>query len=148
LEHWQGNELVFSVRCSKGTYVRTLAEDIGEALGCGAHLIGLRRTAIAPLKLEQAYTLGELNEMSDEQRDTCLLPVDTLLPDYPKLTLGAEQTRLIGQGRQLPVDSGWPEGMVRLYASTGFIGVGRCGAGRLAVERLTSHVARAAATAS
>jgi len=124
LEHFSGDELIFSVRCSKGTYVRTLAEDIGEHLGCGAHLTGLRRTAIAGFSLAQAHRLDELEQLSPAARDACLLPVDTLLPDYPIVDLTPEQVRLIGQGRALAVDCPLADGRVRLYAAGQFIGTG------------------------
>src|SRR5512139_3882447 len=75
LESFAGNELVISVRCSKGTYIRTLAEDIGVALGCGAHLFGLRRTGIAGFRLDQACSLAQLEEMDMVAREGCLLPV-------------------------------------------------------------------------
>ena len=71
LERLQGNELEFSVLCSKGTYVRTLAEDISEKLGCGGHLIALRRTGIGEFSLDDAYTLAQLEGM-DEAQARCL----------------------------------------------------------------------------
>ncbi|WP_374320807.1 tRNA pseudouridine(55) synthase TruB [Aquabacterium sp.] len=75
------------VRCSKGTYIRTLAEDIGERLGCGAHLIALRRTGSGGVTLQGAVTLEVLQGMSESDRDTCLLPADVLLSDWPVVTL-------------------------------------------------------------
>src|SRR5512140_2252303 len=75
LERLEGNELEFSVLCSKGTYVRTLAEDISEVLGCGGHLIALRRTGIGEFSLEKAYTLKQLEEMNELQRDACMMPL-------------------------------------------------------------------------
>ena len=79
--------LMIDVRCSKGTYIRTLAEDIGEALGCGAHLTALRRTASGPLSLEQAISLDALAELNEGARLAWLQPVDALLSDWPTLTL-------------------------------------------------------------
>jgi tRNA pseudouridine55 synthase len=81
---------MLDVRCSKGTYIRTLAEDIGEALGCGAHLIGLRRTGSGALSLNRAHTLDQLAEMSEEERDAALMYADALLADWPVVRLGAE----------------------------------------------------------
>jgi tRNA pseudouridine55 synthase len=78
------------VKCSKGTYVRTLGEDIGEALGCGAHLSALRRTATGGFDISQCVTLAELEAMSDEQRLGCLLPVQSLLADHTVVTLDGE----------------------------------------------------------
>ena len=79
------------VRCSKGTYIRTLAESIGETLGCGAHLTGLRRTASGPLTLSRAITLDALEAMPEAQRDACLLHPDTLLADWPAVRLEANE---------------------------------------------------------
>lgn len=86
------------VRCSKGTYIRTLAEDVGERLGCGAHLIGLRRTATAGFQLAEATTLDALEAMDDSERDALLLPPDALLADLPELTLDAAATARMRHG--------------------------------------------------
>ncbi len=88
-ERFEGNELEIVVRCSKGTYVRTLGEDIGLALGCGGHLIALRRTAIAHFNLEDAYSLPQLEAMDEQQRDAVMLPLDCMLQDFPALELDA-----------------------------------------------------------
>lgn len=79
--------MVLDVRCSKGTYIRTLAQDIGEHLGCGAHLIGLRRTGSGGVTLDGAVTLEALQAMSEAERDQLLEPVDVLLSDWPEITL-------------------------------------------------------------
>jgi tRNA pseudouridine55 synthase len=78
------------VRVSKGTYIRTLGEDIGEALGCGAHLRSLRRLATGPFDISQCITLDALEAMDDAQRQACLLPVESLLPGHTRVTLGTE----------------------------------------------------------
>ncbi len=75
---------------SKGTYIRTLGEDIGEALGCGAHLTALRRTATGQYGIAQCVTLAELEAMSEAQRLACLLPVESLLVDHSRVTLDAD----------------------------------------------------------
>ncbi|WP_035384409.1 tRNA pseudouridine(55) synthase TruB [Ferriphaselus sp. R-1] len=147
LVSFSGDELEFSVRCSKGTYVRTLAEDIGAHLGCGAHLIGLRRTAIAGLSLDHAVSWAALQVMSPVERDSHILPVDTLLPEYPALQLDEVQTRRLAQGQQLTVDADLPEGKLRLYGAGRFIGVGNLKGGRLSPERLSASVAKSAANA-
>ena len=84
---WRGDLLTLDVRCSKGTYVRTLAEDIGEALGCGAHLAALRRTGCGALGVDAAYTLDELAALDEPARDALLLPADALLADRPEVRL-------------------------------------------------------------
>ncbi len=146
LEHFVGDELEITVRCSKGTYIRTLAEDIGKALGCGAHLRGLRRTAIARFRLEDAYSWPQLEAMTMPQRDACLLPLDCLLQDMPKLELDAVQASRIAQGQRLAIDAGLPDGKVRLYGAGKFIGVAELIGRRLAPDRLLSGVARNAAS--
>jgi tRNA pseudouridine55 synthase len=88
---WQGDELELDVRCSKGTYIRTLAQDIGEHLGCGAHLIGLRRTGSGGVGLDGAVTLDALQAMSEAERDEHLLPADVLLSDWPDVTLSESE---------------------------------------------------------
>lgn len=84
---WQADSLTIDVRCSKGTYIRTLAESIGEHLGCGAHLQGLRRTASGGTTLEGAVTLEALQAMTEAERDTHLQAADVLLADWPAVVL-------------------------------------------------------------
>lgn len=86
----QGSVLELDVRCSKGTYIRTLAQDIGEQLGCGAHLIGLRRIGSGGVSLEGAVTLESLQAMTEGERDAQLLPADVLLAGWPEVQLSAE----------------------------------------------------------
>jgi tRNA pseudouridine55 synthase len=148
LNSFSGNELDITVRCSKGTYIRTLAEDIGAALGCGAHLIGLRRTAIAHFDLNDAYNWPQLAAMSDEERAACVLPLESLMPDMPMLQLDAEQIKRLAQGQRLGLDTGLPDGKVSLHGPQGFIGVGLLQGRRLAPERLLSELAKQAASNS
>lgn len=143
---FDGLHLHLTVRCSKGTYVRTLAEDIGEALGCGAHLAGLRRTEVGSLSIARSHTLAELEAMSPEAREALLDPVESLLPAMPRLDLDATQVRRLAMGQRL----GWPaEGMgqVALYGEQGFIGVGKLEGHRLSPERLLSRIAKQVAGA-
>jgi tRNA pseudouridine55 synthase len=145
LNSFSGNELDITVRCSKGTYIRTLAEDIGAALGCGAHLIGLRRTAIAHLDLRDAYTMQKLEAMTKAERDESLLPLEYLMPDIPKLQLDEVQIKRLAQGQRLALETGLPDGKVRMHGPQGFIGVGLLQGHRLAPDRLLSGVAKRAA---
>ena len=114
-----------TVTCSKGTYIRTLAEDIGAALGCGAHLIGLRRTATAGYLLAQALTIEQLESLTIEARDALLLPTDSAIESLPKVVLNADAAYFIMQGQ--PV---WQAGKVadselRLYDENNhFLGLG------------------------
>ncbi len=141
----EGNQMDITVRCSKGTYIRTLAEDIGAALGCGAHLAGLRRTAIAHFDLREGYTLQQLQAMTEAERDACILPLESLMPDVPILQLDSTQIHRLAQGQRLGLDTGLPNGRVRLHGPQGFIGIGLLDGRRLAPDRLLSDVAKLAA---
>ena len=145
LNRFAGVEMEISVRCSKGTYIRTLAEDIGEALGCGAHLTGLRRTAIAHFNLSGAYSLQQLAQMTDADRDACVKPLVGLMPDMPRLVLDETQVRRMAQGQRLGLDTGLPDGKLALYGPDGFVGTGLQTGRRIAPVRLISGVAKLAA---
>jgi tRNA pseudouridine55 synthase len=93
--------LTLNVCCSKGTYIRVLGEDIGKALGCGAHLNALRRTQVGHLRLENTVTLDQLIEMSEEQRYSLLAPVDALLSSFPEVVLSEELSRRFLQGQRI-----------------------------------------------
>lgn len=84
------NTLLMTAKVSKGTYIRTLGEDIGEALGCGAHLTSLRRVATGHYDISQCITLEALEAMGEEERLASLKPVDSLLPDHTRVTLDAD----------------------------------------------------------
>jgi tRNA pseudouridine55 synthase len=135
LENFSGSEMTLDVRCSKGTYIRTLAEDIGAALGCGAYLLALQRTATAKFILDSACTLEQLEAMNEAQRDACLLPVDSLLQNLPILELDATQAKRMGQGQKLAVETSLPDGDTRLYHAGHFIGVAELQGGRRLVPK-------------
>lgn len=145
LERLQGEELEFSVLCSKGTYVRTLAEDIGESLGCGGHLIALRRTSIGEFDLNEAYTLAQLEAMGAAERDASLMPLDRLVLNLPSLELDSVQATRLARGQRLGWADCYPDGRRRLYVEGRFIGLGELVEGRLSPTRLLSSVAKAAA---
>lgn len=124
VREFDGNQLVFDVECSKGTYVRTLAEDIGERLGCGAHLTALRRTRIGPLRLESALTLATLEAQSSKERIDQLLPVDSLIAETPPLQLDEEAALRFGHGQAVRTGEALPSGSRRVYAENGrFLGL-------------------------
>ncbi|KAF0163398.1 MAG: tRNA pseudouridine55 synthase [Rhodocyclaceae bacterium] len=116
---------VFEVRCSKGTYVRTLAADIGDRLGCGAHLAGLRRTGIGALDVDQAHSMAMLETLTAEARDDLLLPPDSLLTDLAEVRLDAADAARLRHGQAVRWSA--EEGVrLRVYdAEKGFIGVCR-----------------------
>ncbi|HUW25348.1 MAG TPA: tRNA pseudouridine(55) synthase TruB [Gallionella sp.] len=145
LDRFAANEMDITVCCSKGTYIRTLAEDIGAALGCGAHLIALRRTAIAHFNLQSGYNFRQLEMMSIAEREACVLSLESLIPETPKLHLDAIQIKRLAQGQRLALDTGLPDGRVALHGPQGFIGVGLLQGRRLAPQRLLAGVAKQAA---
>lgn len=113
------------VTCSKGTYIRTLAEDIGNVLGCGAHLIGLRRTKTASYALAQGTTVEDLEAMKIEQRDALLLPVDSAIEALPRVTLDEDASFCLMQGQSVWVAGKVPSSEMRLYdESEHFLGLG------------------------
>ena len=133
--------LVIDVHCSKGTYIRTLAEDIGEVLGCGAHLVALRRTASGPLSLDQAISLADLESLDEPARLALLLPVDAVLAEWPSLTLEADEAGRFLTGlrrRVLQPDIA----AIKVYGpETGaFLGSAHICAGELIADRLLSPV--------
>ena len=120
-----GDTVQISVTCSKGTYIRTLAEDIGTALGCGAHLIGLRRTETAGYLLAQALTIEQLEAMTAEARDVQLLPVDSAIEALPKVVLNADCVHFLLQGQAVWQAGKTPSGDLRLYdEANNFLGLG------------------------
>jgi tRNA pseudouridine55 synthase len=146
MERLEEVDLDIVVRCSKGTYVRTLGEDIGEALGCGGHLVALRRTAIADFDLNDAHTLPQLEAMTEQQRDACVLPLDCMLQGLPSIELDATEVQRMAQGQRLGKSLGLPDGKVRLYSAGRFVGVAELLGTRLAPSRLLASVAKSAAT--
>lgn len=110
--------VVVDVDCSKGTYVRVLAEDIGRALGCGAHLVALRRTRAGRLSVEDAVTLSALEAMSLELRRTRLLPADELLASLATVRLDDALAERFRQGQRLALDAEPRCERVRVYAGT------------------------------
>ena len=137
LDALEGASLSITVRCSKGTYIRVLAEDIGRALGCGAHLARLRRLAIGRFSLAGAATIEELEALEADARDARLLPLDALIGHLPPITLGevAGSRFAHGQSTECP---GFQPGRVRVYGAGGaFLGVGTVGTdGSLQPRRL------------
>ncbi len=139
LERLDGELLEIVVDCSKGTYIRSLAQDIGEALGCGAHLAALRRTRIGSLRVEDAVTLAALEAMDAPQRDGCLRPVDLLLAGLPAVELDGADVGRFCHGQAVPVPRPGRAPAVRVYGGQRFLGLGRMlVGGRVAPQRLVA----------
>jgi tRNA pseudouridine55 synthase len=142
----QWPEATLEVSCSKGTYIRVLAEDLGAALGCGAHLVGLRRSEVGHLSLAQSISLDDLLRTTADHADF-VLPVDALLQTLPHLTVDAQQAKRLEMGQRVPlaVNTKFPlaEALVRIYRATAaphnFIGTADCRSGVLHPKRLISQ---------
>jgi tRNA pseudouridine55 synthase len=138
---WQPPDLSFDVRCTKGTYIRVLAEDLAAQLGTIAHLAALRRLGVAPFGAELQWSFEALESMSPAQRQEVLLPVDAALTTWRRLDLPAGGVSAFRQGQTVAVPVELP-GTVRIYAAgLGFLGLGEIeAAGRLVPLRLISSV--------
>lgn len=146
LQGQRADELDIYVKCSKGTYIRTLAEDIGRDLGCGAHLGGLRRTGVGPFSIENAYSLEQLVEILKQgghaALDALLLPLEAALGDFPDIRLSDNGAFYVQQGQPVQVAQAPTEGLVRLYSpDERFLGVGQIlEDGRVAPKRLLKAI--------
>lgn len=128
-------------KVSKGTYIRTLGEDIGQALGCGAHLVSLRRIATGPFDVSQCLTLAELEALPESEREARLLPVESLLPTHTRVTLGTEDAGRFLSG--LRRRGGWrDEEQVAVFgeAPPALLGTAHVKAGELIPSRLLSPI--------
>jgi tRNA pseudouridine55 synthase len=135
----EGDLWTVEVSCTKGTYIRTLGEDIGAALGCGAHLAALRRTASGTLDLAAAATLADLERLDEAALDARLLPPDALVAALPRIVLSGEDAGrfLAGVRRRLPLAD---VAAARIYGPDpgAFLGTGHLVAGELIATRLLS----------
>lgn len=123
---FSGDSLTLRVACSKGTYIRVLAADIGQALGCGAHLAALRRTVVGDLDLAHAVTLAELEALDEVGRASHLQAVDALLHTLPVVTVEGEAAERFRHGNPVALPEGL-SGKIRVYADGRLIGVGEPG---------------------
>jgi tRNA pseudouridine55 synthase len=137
----EDEELVLFVSCSKGTYVRVLAEDLGRALGCGACLAGLRREGVGSFRLESgAVTLERLEIMTPAERDALLLAEDVLVSGLPRLELDTDAALRVSQGQSVAHSAAASSGLARIYGPGGvFLGIAEVKeAGRIVPRRLIS----------
>ncbi|NAW59141.1 MULTISPECIES: tRNA pseudouridine(55) synthase TruB [unclassified Vibrio] len=149
LHRFEGDEVEMEVHCSKGTYIRTIVDDLGEMLGCGAHVTMLRRTGVAKYPYERMVTLEQLNALLEQAQrddiaprellDPLLLPMDTAVQDLPEVNLVPELTDMVQHGQPVQVFGAPLEGVVRLTSGDDklFIGVGEMNDdGKIAPKRL------------
>ncbi|UOO82608.1 tRNA pseudouridine(55) synthase TruB [Uruburuella testudinis] len=138
-------QAVIDVRCSKGTYIRTLSEDIAKHIHTFAHLTALRRTETAGFTIAQSHTLEAIEALSEAERDALLLPCDVLVQHLPPITLGDEAVKMLKFGQQPALHADMPaDTPIRVYAESGeFIGLADYQAeqGRLKAVRLMNTAA-------
>ena len=136
-----GDILELRVRCSKGTYVRTLVEDLGRALGCGAHLASLRRTAAGDFRLADAVTLDQVQQATPAERDGLLLPVERLLAGLPRVDLAGPLAEKFAQGQTIPLERPAAGCCIVYRAHGALLGIGDAGPlGELRPRRLVAHL--------
>ena len=136
-----GREVELEIHCSKGTYVRSIADDLGDVLGCGGHVIELRRIKAGPFTLDQCITHEELASQvekgGESGADNNLIPADLAVTDLPKVSLSIDTAFYVKQGQPVIVSHLPTEGLVRLYEEENFIGIGVIlDDGRVAPKRL------------
>lgn len=142
---WNQESLTLDIRCSKGTYVRSIAEDIGEDLGCGAHVSTLRRLGAGPYTADQTMTLEALEALSPEERDDRLTPVSSAVDDWPKVVVTDVMASYVRQGQPIQVANAPTEGWVSIFSESDehqeeFIGVGEIMEdGKVAPRRIVAH---------
>ena len=141
LVEFNQDQIVIDVHCSKGSYIRTLGEDIGKALGCGAYLTDLNRTGVHPFWQHSCYSLEKLRDLamiSETALSQVLLPVKAALTDLPELIVDSLATEELKQGRVIQSDSTLHSGLLNLVSENGqFIGIGKVtNDGRISPKRL------------
>lgn len=155
LHRFENDEVEMEVHCSKGTYIRTIVDDLGEMLGCGAHVTMLRRTGVAKYPYENMVTLEQLNELVEqahlEERspydalDALLLPMDTAVQDLPEVNLVAELVDMVQHGQAVQVFGAPTDGIVRMTGGEEklFLGVAEIdNDGKVAPKRLVVYPPR------
>ena len=136
---FDGEYLELEILCSKGTYVRTIAHDLGQVLGCGAHVVELRRLGVGDFRIDEAVDLEDIEELqSPDELERLLLPVDEALLGLPDVTLTSLATHYLLQGQPVTARHGQEPGLVRLYSDeNAFLGMGEVlDDGRVAPKRL------------
>ena len=128
------NKFVIKVDCSKGTYIRTLCDDVGRKLGCFAHMSALERTRSGRFGIEDAYTLDEIGEMAEKGDFSFLTPIDKVFEEFPKLIISNRKARIMCNGTRISTQ-GTDEGITyRVYDEAGnFLTISRAEGGVLVI---------------
>jgi tRNA pseudouridine55 synthase len=119
---WNSPDATLDIECSKGTYVRALSADVGDSLGCGAHLAALRRTATGGFTIDDAVTLDALEAMDETQRDATLLPSRVMVDHLPGLRLSPEDTQRFVRGQSV-VAMAYRDGPIAVFATDVLLGI-------------------------
>lgn len=143
---WRAPDAVLDVECSKGTYVRVLAADLGERLGCGAHLAELRRTATGGFDVEHAIALERLEGIESVERRRWLLPIEVLTAHLPRIDVGPGAADAFLHGQPVAAPAG-ARGVHAVYATRGLLGVAEALEGRAQPRRAISAAVRERAEA-
>ena len=139
---FSGDQVEMAVHCSKGTYIRNLVEDIGETLGCGAHVLELERTAVGKFELSETVSMEQLRQMKADdlkpEMDQLLLPIEEALKEWPLIELSDNEAYYLKQGQAVQITDAPIEGMVCLIEpNQRFLGIGKIDDdGRVAPSRL------------
>ena len=129
--NFDGERVELDVHCSKGFYIRSLAFDLGEALGCGAHVTELRRTSVGKFNVEDAIKFTDLERMDNQQRQEQLLPVDAGIVNMPFVNLSEDASHQFCQGQEVRTKDSTAVGLVRVYHEAGgILGIGEAMPGR------------------
>ena len=124
IKEYKDNIIHINVSCSKGTYIRVLANDIGACLKTGGYLVGLRRSAIGKITIQEAVNINLIEEMNTQSRKDLIQPIDTLIREFGKIILEEKDVKAIKDGRTLLLKN-YGEGIYRLYANEDiFLGLG------------------------
>ena len=132
-----GNHVTIDVSCSKGTYIRTLCEDIGKKLGVGAYMNTLRRTKTGPFSIEESYTVEDVEKLKENgQLESVIIPVDRMFEEYPKITLNPKQVKSVTNGMAMTYRGGAEGQTYRVYDENGkFLCISKITDGRLKLEK-------------
>jgi tRNA pseudouridine55 synthase len=147
LVEWRAPDAVLDVECSKGTYVRVLAADLGERLGCGAHLAALQRTATGGFVLADAIGLDVLEALPASERDACLLPVDVLVAGLPRIEADAAATGAFLKGQAIAAPPA-ASGVHAVFGAQGLLGVADAVGGLAQPRRVVAAAPRSSMQAA
>lgn len=135
----ENDELELEVHCSKGTYIRTLVDDIGEQLGCGAHVQMLHRSAVSGFDSADMINWDTLEAMPQEHLDHCIMPVNKMVAHFPRISIASSAGFYLQNGQDIKAPEGATPGLVQLFCGEQFLGLGEVSASNRIVPRKMIH---------